>query len=169
MSGQRASIVRTLMVNGLPLLQELDEFDPPQVKKEMQDARGGSFGVREIMVGLEKMTASFKIKGATKEMLTSYGMTAGDLVQITVKESVQDEGGEKFALVYDMSGELTSVKDPTVKGGDLGTHEIEMSTPVYKKTENGKIIYDINLNGAGKADLGNGDILAEHRSNVGLA
>lgn len=169
MAGQRASFVRTVMVNGMPFLQELDEFDPPQPKKEMQDSRGGSFGVRQIMVGLEKMTASFKFKGATQGMLSSYGMTAGELLQITVKESLQDESGEKIAIVYDMSGEITSVKDPTVKGGDLGTHEVEMSTPVYKKTENGKIMYDINLNGAGKIDLGNGDLLAGHRSNVGMA
>jgi len=167
MSGQRTRITRMALINGYPLVKELDEFTPPEVKKTMQDTRGGSFIPGEVMVGLEKLTAKFKIKGASQTLLSAFGLANGEMCQINVNESHQDEDGNKFAIKYSITGEITSVTESASKMGELPDNEMEMAVSAYKKTEAGKTIYEIDRN-AQILDLGNGDILAEHRRNVGL-
>lgn len=167
MAGQRSRITRQGMINGQPLVKELDEFTPPEVKKTMQETRGGSFIPGEIWVGLEKMNGKWKVKGANQELLAAYGLAAGELCQVDVKESHQDEYGNKFAIVYSLTGEIISVTESASKMGELPDHDMEMAVSAYKKTENGKIIYDIDRN-AQILNLGNGDLMAEHRRNVGL-
>ncbi|EMI4225308.1 phage major tail tube protein [Vibrio alginolyticus] len=167
MAGQRSRITRQGMINGQPLVKELDEFTPPEVKKTMQETRGGSFIPGEIWVGLEKMNGKWKVKGANQELLAAYGLAAGELCQVDVKESHQDEDGNKFAIVYSLTGEIISVTESASKMGELPDHDMEMAVSAYKKTENGKIIYDIDRN-AQILNLGNGDLMAEHRRNVGL-
>ncbi|HHE0447285.1 TPA: phage major tail tube protein [Vibrio parahaemolyticus] len=167
MAGQRSRITRQGMINGQPLVKELDEFTPPEVKKTMQETRGGSFIPGEIWVGLEKMNGKWKVKGANQELLATYGLAAGELCQVDVKESHQDEDGNKFAIVYSLTGEIISVTESASKMGELPDHDMEMAVSAYKKTENGKIIYDIDRN-AQILNLGNGDLMAEHRRNVGL-
>ena len=167
MAGQRSRITRQGMINGQPLVKELDEFTPPEVKKTMQETRGGSFIPGEIWVGLEKMNGKWKVKGANQELLAAYGLAAGELCQVDVKESHQDEDGNKFAIVYSLTGEIISVTESASKMGELPDHDMEMAVSAYKKTENGKIIYDIDRN-AQILNLGDGDLMAEHRRNVGL-
>ncbi|MGM6736601.1 phage major tail tube protein [Vibrio parahaemolyticus] len=167
MAGQRSRITRQGMINGQPLVKELDEFTPPEVKKTMQETRGGSFIPGEIWVGLEKMNGKWKVKGANQELLAAYGLAAGELCQVDVKESHQDEDGNKFAIVYSLTGEIISVTESASKMGELPDHDMEMAVSAYKKTENGKIIYDIDRN-AQILNLGSGDLMAEHRRNVGL-
>ncbi|ADZ91110.1 phage tail protein [Marinomonas mediterranea] len=167
MAGQRTRITRRAVINGEPLVKELDEYTPPEIKKTMQETRGGSFIPGEVMVGLEKMTAKFKVKGATQAMLSAFGLADGEMCQVNVNESLQDEDGAKFALEDSLTGEITSITESASKMGELPDHEIEMAVSAYKKTESGKTIYEIDRN-AQILNLGSGDILAEHRRNVGL-
>ncbi|KZN12592.1 phage major tail tube protein [Marinomonas sp. TW1] len=167
MAGQRTRISRMAIINGEPLIKELDEFTPPEVKKTMQETRGGSFIPGEIMVGLEKMTAKYKIKGANQALLSAFGLADGEMCQVNVNESHQDEDGNHFAIKYSITGEITGVTEAASKMGELPDHEIEMTVSAYKKTEAGKTIYEIDRN-AQILNLGNGDLLAAHRRNVGL-
>ncbi|MCG7551579.1 phage major tail tube protein [Pseudoalteromonas sp. Of7M-16] len=166
MAGQRARITREGIVNGNPLVKELDEFTAPEIKKTMQETRGGSFIPGEICVGIEKMNSSWKVKGANQELLSAYGLAAGELCQVDVKESHQDEDGNRFSIVHSLSGEITSITESASKMGDLPEHQFEMSVSAYKKTENHKVIYDIDRN-AQILDLGNGDLMEGHRRNIG--
>ncbi len=168
MAGQRSRIARQAMVNGMALIKEMEEFTPPEVKKSMQETRGGSFIPGEIMVGLEKLNCKFKVKGAGQELLSTFGLSAGELCQVDIKESHQDEDGNKFSISDSMTGEVISVTESPSKMGDMPDHEFEMSVQAYKKMENGKVIYDIDRN-AQIIDLGGGDIMADHRRNIGLS
>jgi P2 family phage contractile tail tube protein len=168
MAGQRSRITRAGMINGQPLIKELEEFTAPEIKKTMQDVRGGSFIPGQIMVGLEKMTGKFKVKGANQELLAAFGLAAGEVCQVDVKESHQDEDGNKFAIVYSLTGEVISVTESASKMGELPDAELEMAVSAYKKTESGKIIYEIDRN-AQILNLGNGDLMVEHRRNIGMA
>ncbi|MBJ7540030.1 phage major tail tube protein [Marinomonas transparens] len=167
MAGQRSRISRMAIINGEPLIKELDEFTPPEVKKTMQETRGGAFIPGEVMVGLEKLTAKLKVKGANQALLSAFGLSGGEMCQVDVNESHQDEDGNKFAIKYIVTGEITGVTESASKMGELPDHEIEMSVSAYKKTEAGKTIYEINRN-AQILNLGNGDIMADHRRNIGM-
>ncbi|NRD72701.1 phage major tail tube protein [Shewanella sp. VB17] len=167
MAGQRSRITRHGMVNGQPLVKELDEFNAPEIKKVMQETRGGAFIPGEIMVGLEKMNSKFKVKGANQELLAAFGLAAGELCQVDVKESQQDEDGNNFAIAYSLTGEVISITESASKMGELPDQELEMAISAYKKTESGKVIYDIDRN-AQILNLGNGDLMAVHRRNIGM-
>ena len=168
MSGQRSRMTRAGMINGQPLIKELEEFTPPDIKKVMQETRGGSFIPGQIMVGLEKMTCKFKVKGANQELLSAFGLEADEVCQVDMKESHQDEDGNKFAIIYSLTGEVISVTESASKMGELPDAELEMSVNAYKKTESGKIIYEIDRN-AQILNLGKGDLMVEHRRNIGMA
>ncbi|WP_299492968.1 phage major tail tube protein [uncultured Shewanella sp.] len=168
MAGQRSRITRSALVHGQPLMKELDEFTPPEIKKTMQETRGGSFIPGEIMVGLEKMSSKLKIKGAPQALLAAFGLGEGEVCQIDVKESHQDEDGNKFAVAYSLTGEIITVTESASKMGELPDQELEMSVRAYKKVESGKTIYEINRN-AQILNLGNGDLMAEHRRNIGMS
>ena len=167
MAGQRSRKLLAATVNGHPLLAEIDEFTPPEVKKVMEETRGGKFIADEIMVGLEKLTYEIKLLGATAELLSAYGLQQGEICQVDVKESQQDKDSNKFAIHYSLSGEIVSVKDENVKMGSKPGSTISASLTAYTKKEDGTIIYDINTK-TQVINLGQGDIMAEHRRNVGL-
>lgn len=167
MAGQRSRKLLAANINGHPVLAEIDEFTPPEVKKVMEEARGGKFIADEIMVGLEKLTYELKLLGVTADLLSAYGLKSGEVCQIDVKASEQDKEGNSFALHYSLSGEITGAKEENVKMGSKPGVNISGALTAYKKTENGTTVYDINT-ATQVIDLGKGDIMAEHRRNVGL-
>ena len=168
MAGQRARKLLAANVNGLPLMAEVEELTPPEIKKMMEESRGGKLMADEIMVGLEKMTFELKISGPNATLLSNYGLRQGDVCQIDVRASEQDKDGEKYAILYSLSCEITAIKEETVKMGSKPMHTLSGTCRAYLKTENGQVIYDINTT-TQVIDLGAGDIMQEHRRNVGLA
>jgi P2 family phage contractile tail tube protein len=166
MAGNRKVMRRSLVANGVSTLRELEEFTPVEIEKNMAEVKGGRIGVAETMVGLQKMTCSYKVKGATAEFLLPFGITNGQAVQVTVKESLEDEDGDIFLVQYEYTGEITKVSDGNSVMGDLKETMVEMTVRAARKTENGTVIYDVDLD-AGILNLGAGDILEVHRRNAG--
>ena len=167
MAGQRSRKLLGATVNGQPLLAEIEELTPPEVKKIMEEARGGKFITDEIMVGIEKLTYELKIQGASVDLLKAYGLKQGEVCQVDVKSAEQDKQGSNYAIHYSMSGEIVGVKEESVKMGSKPSVTISGSLTAYKKTENGTTLYDINT-ATQVIDLGSGDIMVEHRRNAGL-
>ena len=95
-----------------------------------------------------------------------FGITNGQAVQVTVKESLEDEDGDIFLVQYEYTGEITKVSDGNSVMGDLKETMVEMTVRAARKTENGTVIYDVDLD-AGILNLGAGDILEVHRRNAG--
>jgi hypothetical protein len=153
-------------IEGNKLFGELDEHTPPDIAKKMEDEGGGRLMPGQIMVGLESMKASIKVIGVGIDVLKAYGAKAGLFVQIDVKESQQDKAGKAYALHYSYTGEITSIKEDPAKMGSKPGCTIEFVPSVYKKTENGTVMYNINTE-TQEIDLGQGDIMADHRRNIG--
>lgn len=168
MAEQRSRMVLSGTLNGHPLMAEIEEFTPPEVKKMMEETRGGKFISDEIMVGLEKMSYELKLSGVDIELLSAYGMGSDEVCQLDIKTSEKNKEGDNFAVHYSLSGEVTAVKEETLKMGTKPNVTVSASVTAYKKTENGKTQYDINTK-TQVINLGKGDIMAVHRRNVGLA
>lgn len=166
MAGQRTRMLQEATIEGNKLFGELDSHTPPEVTKKMEKVQGGLFMAGQIMVGIEALKASLKVLGPSASVLAVYGAKQGQYVQIDVKESQQDKQGNTFAVHYSYTGEITSVKEDEAKMGSKPGCTIEISPSAYKKTENGKIIYNLNEE-TQELDLGQGDIMAEHRRNIG--
>ena len=165
---QRTRMLQEATVEGNKLFGELDEHNAPEITKKMEGIQGGRFMPGQMMVGLDAMKMSIKVLGVGPEVLKVYGAKQGDMVQIDVKESQQDKEGKTYAVHYSYTGEVTSVKEDAAKMGSKPGCTIEMVPTAYKKTENGTIIYNINTD-TQELDLGQGDIMAEHRRNIGRA
>ena len=168
MTGQRTRMIQEATLEGHKLFGELDSHTPPEVTKKMEEAQGGRFMSGNIMVGIEALKASLKVLGPNADVLSAYGAKQGQYVQIDVKESQQDKQGNSFAVHYSYTGEIISIKEEEAKMGSKPGCTIEISPSVFKKTENGKIIYNLNEE-TQELDLGQGDIMQEHRRNIGRA
>lgn len=168
MAGQTIRKLMAATINGQPLLSEIDEFGPPAISKVMEEARGGQFIAGEVFVGIEKMSWTMKVNGATTDMLTAYGLEQNEICQVDVKTSEQDRDGNTIAIHYSLSGEIVKVDEESVKMGSKPGVTITGSPFAYKKTQNGAVLYDINVK-TQVIDLGKGDVMSEHRRNAGLS
>lgn len=154
------------IINGLPFMGELESYTPPEVKKTMEDAKGGRFVAGEVAVGVEKLTGSIKLTGATAEVLRAQGVAVDEMVEIAVLGSSEDEDKIKLPLRWEHTAEITSIKSGEVKPGKFD-HTIEFSCRAYKHTDSGRTIYDIDVK-TQKCVIGGVDQLAVHRAFVEL-
>lgn len=165
MAGQRSRIKRTVLMDGAPLGKELEDFSPPEIKKKMEEIRGGHFLASEIMVGLEVLKSKLTIKGATPVVLKAMGVKQGERAQLDVIETHQDEDGVPAVKRYSLNGEVISLVEANTKVGELGQIELEMTLSAAELTENGTRIYKVDRD-ADIFDLGQGDLLEKHRAEV---
>ena len=166
MAGQRTRMLQEAKLEGHTLFGELDSHNPPEVTKKMEEVLGGRFMAGQMMVGIEALKASIKVLGASADMLSAFGAKQGEYVQLDVKESHADKEGNTYAMHYSYTCGITSIKEDEGKMGTKPGCTIEFVPSVYKKTENGKICYNLN-EVTQELDFGQGDIMAVHRRNIG--
>lgn len=167
MAGQRARMLLGATVNGFPIMEELEGFTPPDVKKVMEEVQGGRFVPDEIWVGLEKLNYELKIAGASSELMQAYGVEPGEVCQVDVKTSEKDSEGRDYAVHYSLSGQITGAKEDELKGkSKAGVLTLTGTCRAYRKTENGRTMFNIDTK-TQVIDLGKGDLMATHRRNIG--
>ena len=167
MGGVLTRMARRATVQGIPLMLTLEDVSDPAPAKVMEKTRGGSVIEREVNPGIEAMSASLTITGATSEVLAVYGLTTGRTAAVTVEEAYRDEDGNKYTVVSEWIGEASKIEDSNTKMGELAQTVISFSPSWKKKTINGVIVWEVATNGS-VMNLGTEDILAEFRSMVGL-
>lgn len=166
MAGQRALILAEVVIEGHKFFGELEEHTPPVVERKTEDAKGGRYASTKKRVGVTVGNATLKLKGATVEALQAYGVEEDTRVQIDVKASYQDEDGNTFAEHCSYTGDINKVDDGSRGSQSVPETTIEIAPRIYKHLEDGKTRYNINLD-TQEIDLGKGDIMAKHRSNIG--
>lgn len=168
MAADRRIVMYSVAIKGSPLVAEVHEFVPPELKKLTEDSAGGSFTSASYWVGLDKLAFTLKLSGVTRRTISEVGLAFGKLCQIDVKISEVDRSETEYTMHHNMSGEILSVKEEQAikkQSGSVVTISGECS--IYKLTENGEVVYNINHE-TQEMDLGEGDLLASHRSNIGL-
>lgn len=166
MAGQRTLVLAEVVIEGHKFFGELEEHTPPVVERKTEDAKGGRYASTKKRVGVVVGNATIKLKGATVEALQAYGVEEDTRAQIDVKASYQDEDGKTYAEHCSYTGDINKVDDGSRSSQAISETTIEISPRIYKHTEDGKIRYNINLD-TQEIDLGKGDIMATHRSNLG--
>lgn len=164
MSDTRTYRLVRAVINGLPFMGELEGYTPPEVKRVMEDVKGGRFVASEIAVGLEKLTGEIKLSGATADLLASQGIEVDQFSQITILGSSEDAEKNTAPLKWEHTCEITSIKSGEVKPGKFD-HTIAFSCRAYKHTDDGKVIYDINAK-TQQCIIGGKDLLEAHRTNL---
>lgn len=166
MAGQRTLVLAEVVIEGHRFFGELEEHTPPVVEKKTEDAKGGRFASSKTIVGVTVGNATLKLKGATVGALQVYGLQEDERAQIDVKASYKDEDGNTYAEHCSYTGDIIKVDDGARGTQAVSETTIEIAPRIYKHTEDGTTRYDINLD-TQVINLGKGDIMAQHRSNLG--
>lgn len=167
MAGQQTRVLLRMLVDGIPLMTEVEEYTSARPKKKMEEVKGGGFIAGDIFTGIEKMTGSIVVKGTPIDVLAKYGLTGGNKVPVTIKESLRDEDGKRTTVVETWIAEMTDAEESGKGQGQLGQHTLNFSCDSSKRTENGKVLWNVSRR-AHICDLGNGDLLEADRAAIGI-
>ena len=159
---ERTRRILAATLQGYPLLEEIEEFTPVNVEKAMEGSRGGRFVGRELMVGLENMTASIALTGADSGLFADLNPQEGEDVELYVRESWETEDGAAISVKHEITGTVSKVESQAVKMGEFPKRTVNLSVISTKRTEGDKLIHNINVR-TQVVDLGSGDIMEKHR------
>lgn len=168
MATERARKLLGGSLNGWPLMHQLEEFKPVEITKVMEMAQGGRYAPEQMAVGLEKLECTITLNGAGIELLIAQGISEGDTVELDVRESHQDREGNTYSVWHAVSGEVIKTETSPVKMKERPQKTLTIAALRSRHMENGVIIHDINLR-TQVINLGQGDIMEQHRRNILMA
>ena len=132
------------MLQGLPLMATVEDFDPPAISMKTEEMVGGRFIGEEMAIGMNALTAKLKLQGAGLPIVTALGVGAGDTVMLTVQEAGIDQEGNEWFTYHICSGQLKEFSDETVKMGNKPITTLELMLRSYQRLENGVPVTDID-------------------------
>lgn len=169
---ERVLMSRSLLVGIYPLKREIVEVTSPQIKKLFSDVKGGTYGTKSRLVGVEALSgASIKINDFSIALALTFGLTAGEKTSVTILSSYQNDNGIQSVEQEMWYGEIMDMTDEGSKstGGESAMQAMSINfanLDSAKKLLDGKTIHNINLL-TDEIDFGSGDILKAHRAAVG--
>lgn len=164
-NNERSRLMLAGTLQGMPIMQQIESFEPPTIEKEMKSVRGGRFAADKIMTGLKEMETSITINGAGWAMLKAIGVQEGDNVLLDVREAGKTTSGDTTSTHHSIGGRLISVKEKTLKMGELPQTDIKLAVFRYQRVDDGIPVINIDLN-TQVIDLGTGDIMSDIRRAV---
>ncbi|HEJ6168217.1 phage major tail tube protein [Pseudomonas aeruginosa] len=155
-------------LQGLPLMQTLEEFDPPLIEFEMEEFQGGRFISEEQAKGLKALTAKLTIQGVGLPIMTALGVTVGDQILLTVQEAGEDGDGAEWFSYHVCGGKLKKLEEKTLKMKDKKVTILEIALITYTRAEMGVPVIDINTR-TQKIVINGVDMIKGARRLVGMA
>lgn len=166
MAGQNVRMMQRIVVDGIPLQREITSWESTPPKEKAGDL-AGSFIQGDVRTGIEKMTAKIVGKGITPYILKMTGRRPGSPVTVIVSESWEDEDGIITAIQEIWTGRIASRERSAGIVTELPEDTLNLSLDESKRIVNGIQEWHVSRK-ASICDLGDGDLLAKHRSNVGM-
>ena len=166
MAGQNVRMMQKIHIDGIPIQREIISWECPP-PKEKSASIAGSFIEGDQRTGVEKMTAKIVAKGLCSWVLNMVGRKAGRPITVIVKESWEDEDGEITAIQEFWTGRIANRERSGGVVGEQPEDTLNFSLDEAKRIVNGIVEWNVSRK-ASICDLGDGDILEVHRSNVGM-
>lgn len=166
MAGHNVLMMQKIFIDGIPIQREIISWECPPPKEKSASIAGG-FIEGDQRTGVEKMTSKIVAKGLTSWVLKMVGRKAGRPVTVIVNESWEDEDGVTTAIQEFWTGRIATRERSGGGVGDQPEDTLNFSLDEAKRIVNGIQEWHVSRK-ASICDLGDGDILAKHRSNVGM-
>lgn len=166
MAGQNVRMMQKIDIDGIPLQREIISWECPP-PKEKSASIAGSFIEGDQRTGVEKMTSKIVAKGLRSWVLNMAGRKAGRPITVIVKESWEDEDGEITVIQEFWTGRIANRDRSSGVVGEQPEDTLNFSLDEAKRIVNGILEWHVSRK-ASICDLGDGDILATHRANVGM-
>ncbi|MCY9802701.1 phage major tail tube protein [Vibrio scophthalmi] len=154
----RIRIRISALVESVPLMNEIMEFTPPDLKSKTANNEGGFFQSEDV-VGFEALKWTLKVRGDHRAIQTALGRFFMSNAQVNVTEAGKHTDGVQYKEKYSMYGPITNIKKDAVKMGEKPSVTIEGTCKAYKLTDTGTVVHDINVD-TGKAIVGGADLMS---------
>lgn len=163
----QTTVTRALAAHsdGVPLIGTTRSFKAPVVEKKTSDLTDGRFVNGKYVSGFVVGDWSFVQAGMTPQLANQFGLTAGDIYSLTLKESVEDASGNEVQYKHEISGEIVKSSKDESKTGEEDLWTVEGITNTYKLTVDGNLVTDINTQ-TQKMIVNGKDLMSKHMSNV---
>ncbi|RMO79793.1 hypothetical protein ALQ33_200089 [Pseudomonas syringae pv. philadelphi] len=140
----RVRQIITAMLQGMPLMATIDEFEPPKIEMETEEMRGGRFVSEDMATGMKALSCKLTLNGIGLPIMSALGVTGGDEVMLTVQEAGIDQDDNEWFAYYLCSGKLKVFEEKTLKMKDKPVTIIEIMLRSYQRLENGVLMTDID-------------------------
>ena len=158
----------SLFVDGRGYAGNVDELNLPKLALKTEEFRGGGMDAPiEIDMGMEKLECDFTPTRFDKDVLSLFGVSAGQAVPLTARGALVSDDGTQTAIVVNLQGMLREVEWGSWKAGDKATLKIAMALRYYKLTHGGTVIHEIDVPNMVRTIAGI-DQLAQTRSALGI-
>ena len=123
----------TVFIDTDSYIGQVEELTLPVVEFKTEEMRnGGMIKPREVKMGLEMTSASFKLTGLLPEVLKLYGVAPGSDVPIITYGYLQDEDGASHTARCEMMASPKKFDPGSWKPGDPAPVETEWSVNSFR-------------------------------------
>lgn len=134
----------TATLAGLPVMQKIDDFDPPKIDFDMETLQGGRFIEEEIAKGLKALVAKLTLQGVGLPIMLALGSDGAGNVLLQVREAGVDQDDNEYFTYHTIGGKLKVLEEKTVKMKDKPVTVLELAVRTYERRENGVVVIDID-------------------------
>ncbi|NAW66712.1 phage major tail tube protein [Photobacterium halotolerans] len=146
-------------VESVPLVNEIVEFTPPEIKTKLA-SNEGAFVASEDAVGIEKLSWSLKVRGEHGKIAAALGRYLMGNAQINVVEKGKSTENIPYTEEFSLYGPITGIKKDALKMGEKPTVTIEGTCKAFTQRDTGAVIHNINVD-TGKTIVGGVDLMGE--------
>ncbi len=157
-----------LFVDGKGHAGKADEVTLPKLALKTDEIKAGGMDAPvDVEVGMEKLEPSFSIIGSDPATLALWGVSNGANTPLRFKGAQKDNTGKVSAIDVEMRGLIKEVDMGNWKAGEKSIQKFTMNCNYYKFTQDGKVIYEIDILNMIRKINGK-DVLAEERKALGI-
>jgi uncharacterized protein len=129
-----------LFYDGKGLAGQIEEYTLPKIAvKLLEISAGGMAGVIDVPAGmLEKMETEFTINSVNPDIYDGVQFSMGQTVPLTARAVVQDDNGDKHAVIARMRGTVKEVDHGSWKAGEKASQKVSLSLRTYQLLRDGK-------------------------------
>lgn len=134
-----------LFVDGKGYAGQLQEFTPPKLTLQTEDARlGGMDMAVELTMGMEKLEADFTLISYDRDVLALFGVAEGSTVPLVVREALESFDGTVTPVVHTMRGKIKELDPGTHKPGEVAPLKASLALTYYKQAHGGTTVHEID-------------------------
>ena len=162
-------VLRTmnLYVDGQGYAGQVEEITLPKLTIKTEEYRAGGLDAPiEVDMGMEKLEAEFTLQSYEPGLLTFWGLSPGNRVNITLRGAM-DEQGSTVGVVVNLHGSWKAIDMGTWKPGEKAALKVQLAATYYQLTVNGVVVIQIDVPNMTRIVHGQ-DLLSDVRAAIGL-
>lgn len=158
----------SLFVDGRGYAGQVESLTPPKLVSKVEEFRAGGMPAPvSISMGMEKLEASFQLLSFDADLLSLFGIRAGNATRFIVREALESFDGTVKTVVHTIGGRVRELDQGERTAGGK-TNVTVMVDVVYYKLEHGsRTVQEIDLENS--VHIVDGvDVLRDMRTALGL-